>query len=72
MMALSGTISDDDAEEMKNDIKNSRKNWQKRSHGVGLPDALIAATAERAELHLASCNLKHFPMFPNLKRPYPY
>lgn len=40
------------------------------SHGIELPDALIAATAERESLNLATCNLKHFPMFPNLQRPY--
>ncbi len=40
------------------------------SHGVDLPDALIAATAEVENLILATCNLKHFPMFPDLERPY--
>jgi predicted nucleic acid-binding protein len=33
-----------------------------RSHGVGLNDALIAATAEFHALQLASLNLKHYPM----------
>lgn len=40
------------------------------SHGVDLPDALIAATAEEEGLTLATCNLKHFPMFPKMQRPY--
>ncbi len=40
------------------------------SHCVDLPDALIAATAEIETLTLATCNLKHFPMFPDLERPY--
>lgn len=40
------------------------------SHGVDLPDALIAATAKVENLQLATCNLKHFPMFPDLERPY--
>ena len=47
--------------------------WSARytpSHGVDLPDALIAATARVHELVLATCNLKHFPMFPELRRPY--
>lgn len=47
--------------------------WSARytpSHGVDLPDALIAATAEIHKLQLATCNLKHFPMFPELNRPY--
>lgn len=33
-----------------------------RSHGVGLNDALIAATAETHQLPLATLNLKHYPM----------
>lgn len=41
-----------------------------KSHGVGLGDGLIAATAEANGLEIATLNLKHFPMFPNLKRPY--
>lgn len=40
------------------------------SHGVGAIDALIAATAETHSLELATLNLKHFPMFKNLERPY--
>lgn len=40
------------------------------SHGVGAIDALIAATAEIHGLELATLNLKHFPMFKNLERPY--
>lgn len=41
-----------------------------KSHGVGLGDGLIAATAEVHRLQVATLNLKHFPMFPDLKRPY--
>lgn len=33
-----------------------------RSHGVGLNDALIAATAQTHQLVLATLNLKHYPM----------
>jgi len=40
------------------------------SHSVELPDALIAAIAEHHELRLATLNIKHFPMFPKLKRAY--
>ncbi|TXF13012.1 type II toxin-antitoxin system VapC family toxin [Pelomicrobium methylotrophicum] len=40
------------------------------SHGVDPIDALIAATAKTANLELATLNLKHFPMFKGLKRPY--
>jgi predicted nucleic acid-binding protein len=40
------------------------------SHAVEIPDALIAATAEHHGLRLATLNVKHFPMFPRLKRAY--
>jgi len=40
------------------------------SHGIGNADAIIAATAEHHELRLATLNVKHFPMFPKLKRAY--
>jgi predicted nucleic acid-binding protein len=40
------------------------------SHGIDIPDALIAATAEHHGLRLATLNVKHFPMFPRLKRAY--
>jgi predicted nucleic acid-binding protein len=40
------------------------------SHSVEMQDALIAATAEHHGLRLATLNVKHFPMFPKLKRAY--
>lgn len=40
------------------------------SHGIDIPDAIIAATAEHHGLRLATLNIKHFPMFPKLKRAY--
>lgn len=40
------------------------------SHGVDDVDAIIAATAEHHGLRLATLNVKHFPMFPKLKRAY--
>ncbi len=42
----------------------------KPSHGLDIIDAMIAATARVHSLKLATLNLKHFPMFPELKRPY--
>lgn len=41
-----------------------------RSHGTDPIDALIAATAKTHALALATLNLKHFPMFAGLTRPY--
>jgi predicted nucleic acid-binding protein len=40
------------------------------SHGIDIPDAIIAATAEHHGLRLATLSVKHFPMFPKLKRAY--
>ena len=42
----------------------------RKSHGIDIPDAIIAATAEHHGLRLATLNVKHFPMFPKLKRAY--
>ena len=41
-----------------------------KSHGMGLADALIGATAQVHGLTLVSLNRKHFPMFPLLAVPY--
>lgn len=40
------------------------------AHSVDIVDALIAATANVHNLPLVTLNLKHFPMFPTLERPY--
>jgi hypothetical protein len=40
------------------------------SHGVGLNDALIAATAIRYRLELITLNRKHYPMVQALQVPY--
>lgn len=40
------------------------------SHGVGIVDAMIAATALTHGLRLATLNRKHFPMLPDLVVPY--
>jgi predicted nucleic acid-binding protein len=39
-------------------------------HGTGLADALIAATAMRHDLELATLNVRHFPMFAGLEPAY--
>ncbi|HEY0735170.1 MAG TPA: type II toxin-antitoxin system VapC family toxin [Herpetosiphonaceae bacterium] len=41
-----------------------------KSHSVGLPDALIAATVEHHQATLVTLNNKHFPMLTNLVVPY--
>lgn len=46
-----------------------RRNFGK-TRGVGLADAIIAATAEHIGAELASLNKKHFPMLKNIVVPY--
>ncbi len=41
-----------------------------KSHGVGLADAVIAATAEAENADLKTLNIKHYPMIKGLKPAY--
>ena len=40
------------------------------SHGTGLADGMIAATAETHGLELKTLNTRHYPMFPDIRPPY--
>jgi predicted nucleic acid-binding protein len=42
------------------------------AHGIGWPDCLIAATAERAALPVATLNDRHFAVIPGLRVVRPY
>ena len=46
------------------------KNEYAKSHGTGLADAIIAATALSEKAALKTLNTKHFPMIKNLRPPY--
>ena len=39
-------------------------------HNISVAEAIIAATAKLHKLELVTLNIKHFSMFPALKRPY--
>lgn len=41
-----------------------------KSHGVGLADAILAATAEAENAELKTLNTKHYPMFKGLRPAY--
>jgi len=41
-----------------------------RSHGTGLADALIAASASAAQATLVTLNRKHFPMLADVLVPF--
>lgn len=46
------------------------RTYRRAHQGIGLGDYLIAATADVEGLELATLNVKHFPMFPALERPF--
>lgn len=41
-----------------------------KSHGVGLADAILAATADTERADLKTLNVKHYPMFSRLEPAY--
>lgn len=41
-----------------------------KSHGTGIADAAIAATAEAVNAALVTLNTRHFPMLRNVVQPY--
>ena len=47
------------------------RKWRRSHSGIGLADLIIAATAKELGAELATANVRHFPMFPNLQAPYP-
>ncbi len=46
------------------------KNRYAKSHGIGLADAIIAATVESENAILKTLNIKHYPMIKNLTSAY--
>lgn len=46
------------------------RQWLASHHGIDSADLAIAATAIVARANLLTLNVRHFPMFPNLRRPY--
>jgi predicted nucleic acid-binding protein len=41
-----------------------------KSHGIGIADAIVAATAEEQNAELKTLNVRHYPMFEALKPAY--
>jgi predicted nucleic acid-binding protein len=55
------------------DVAKAAGLWKRdygRSHGVGLADAILAATARAENADLCTLNIKHYPMLKGLKPPY--
>ena len=42
-----------------------------KSHGIGLADAIVAASADAEGAELATLNIRHYPMFKGLRPAYP-
>ena len=47
-----------------------RRKYRHSHDGIGLGDYLIAGTAEVKGYDLATLNVRHFPMFENLRPPF--
>jgi predicted nucleic acid-binding protein len=46
------------------------RTYQRSHQGIGLGDYLIAGTADVEGLDLATLNVRQFPMFPDLEKPF--
>lgn len=46
------------------------RRWRRSHPGIAVADLAIAATVEQIDGSLATQNLKHFPMFEDLRAPY--
>lgn len=46
------------------------REWRRSHHSISLADLVIASTAIELEADLATSNVRHFPMFSDLKSPY--
>lgn len=46
------------------------RRWRRSHPGIGVADLAVAATAEQIGATVATRNVKHFPMLPDLEPPY--
>jgi len=46
------------------------RRWRRSHRAIGLADLLIASTAIEFDAELATSNVRHYPMFPDLAPPY--
>ena len=46
------------------------RTWRRSHQGIATADLIIAASAQEHGHELATLNLKHFPMIPDLRPPY--
>ena len=46
------------------------RRWDRHRPGLALADLVVAATVEELDARLATTNVRHFPMFEDLRPPY--
>jgi predicted nucleic acid-binding protein len=46
------------------------RRWRRSHRSIGLADLVIASTAIDLDAELATSNVRHYPMFPQLRPPY--
>jgi predicted nucleic acid-binding protein len=46
------------------------RRWGRSQPGIAVADLAVAATADQLGATVATANVRHFPMFPDLKPPY--
>jgi len=46
------------------------RRWRASHPGIAGADLAVAATADHIGASVATANVRHFPMFPDLDRPY--
>lgn len=49
---------------------NLGRDWRHSHQGLSVGDLVVAATADHLSAQLATCNVRHFPMFKGLAPPY--
>ena len=64
---LTWHVVDDDVAERAGALG---REWLPGHRSIDSADLVIAATTLRAEARLLTCNVRHFPMFPDLSAPY--
>ena len=69
-LLLSTLVWHDVDDEVAEEAGELGRRWLPSHHGIDSADLAIAATAILTGSDLLTLNVRHFPMFPKLRRPY--